>query len=248
MQIRKRQKIEFDRRTIEIIIVLAVIIFLESFISPEQRSLDYIMRWIFGYIGFGSRSLFFSSLARFLLPQIGLLLLWGNYIHENVVTNYELIFTRTRKSYKVLRKYIAQLFLKVTVTVLFLEAVLFLIYLLKGCGIDSLTDLCLDLGLYCVYMDCLIIAVNVISLAVRNIFSVIMTLVAQLFLIEGTYQLLQGESIPPIYYILPTSPVMLINNVGLGHSIKLTWGICLIGITVFWFILGCQYTSRKEYY
>ena len=248
MQIRKRQKLEFDRRNIEMIIVLAVIIFLESFISTEQRSLDYIMRWIFGYIGFNNRNLFFASLARFLLPQIGILLLWGNYIHENVVTNYELIFTRTRKSYKVLWKYIVKLLVKVTMTVLFLELVLCFVYLLKGCSIDRLAGLCLDLGLYCIYMDCLIMVVNVISLAVRNIFSVIITLVIQLLLIEETYHLLQGESIPSIYYILPTSPIMLINNMGLGHGIKLTWGIYLVGITVFCFIMGCQYTSRKEYY
>lgn len=248
MQIRKRQKLEFDRRNIEMIIVLAVIIFLESFISTEERSLDYIMRWIFGYIGFNNRNLFFSSLARFLLPQIGLLLLWGNYIHENVVTNYELIFTRTRKSYKVLWKYIVQLIMKVTMTVLFLEIVLCCVYLFKGCNIDSLADICLDLGLYCVYMNFLIMAVNVISLAVQNIFSVIVTLVIQLLLIEETYHLLQGESIPSIYYILPTSPIMLINNMGLGHGIKLIWGIYLAGITIFCFIMGCQYTSRKEYY
>jgi hypothetical protein len=248
MQIRKKQKLEFDRRNIEMIIVLAVIIFLESFISPEQRSLDYIMRWIFGYIGFDNRHLFFSSLSRFLLPQIALLLLWGNYIHENVVTNYELIFTRTRKSYKVLWKYIVQLMIKVTMTVLFLEIVLCFVYMIKGCRIDSLADICLDLGLYCVYMDCLIMTVNVISLAVRNIFSVIITLVIQLLLVEGTYHLLQGGAIPLMYYILPTSPIMLMNNMGLGHGIKLAWGIYLVGITVFWFIMGCQYTSQKEYY
>ena len=248
MIIEKRKKIEFGRRNIEMIIILAVIIFLESFTSPEQRSLDYIMRWIFGYIGFGNRNLFFSSLARFLLPQIGLLLLWGNYMHENVVTNYELIFTRTRKSYKVLWKYIVQLLIKVTMTVILLETVLCLIYRLKGCNIDSLADICLDLGLYCVYMDCLIMTVNIISLAVRNIFSVIITLVIQLLLIEETYHLMQGDGIPKIYYLLPTSPIMLINNMGLGHGIKLIWAIYLAGITVFWFIIGCWYTSRKEYY
>lgn len=248
MQIRKKKKLEFDRQNIETIIVLAVIIFLESFISTEKRTLDYIMRWIFGYVGFGSRSLFFSSLLRYLLPQIGILLLWGNYIHENVVMNYDLIFTRTRKSYKVLWKYMAQLLLKVTITVIFLETFLCLVYLLKGCAIDSLADICLDLGLYCIYIDCLITAVNVISLAVRNIFNVIAILIIQLLLIEVTYHLLQGEFIPRIYYILPTSPVMLINNMELGRGIKLMWAIYLIGITVFCFALGCQYTSRKEYY
>ena len=90
--------------------------------------------------------------------------------------------------------------------------------------------------------------VNVISLAVRNIFSVIIILAIQLLLIEETYHLFQCESIPKIYYILPTSPIMLIHNMGLGHGIKLTWGIYLAGITVFWIIMGCQYTSCKEYY
>ena len=218
------------------------------FISPDQSSLDDVMRWIFGCIAFGNRSVFISSIIRFLLPQVGLLLLWGNYIHENVVVNYELIFTRTRKSYKVLGKYIVRLFFMVTGTVFSLEVILLGIYLLKGCLIDSWFDLMLDLGLYCVYMDGVIIAVNILSLAIRNIFSVILTLVFQLIMFEATYQLMQESFLSSIYYFMPTSPVMLVNNVGLGRGLKLIWGICLIGIAVLWFILGCQYTSRKEYY
>ncbi len=248
MQIRERKRFEFDRRKVEIILVLAVVVFLESFISPEQRSLDYVMRWIFGYIGFESRHLFFSSIVRFLLPQIGLLLMWGNDIHENVVTNYELIFTRTRKSYTVLGKYIAKLFLKVTLTTLFLETVLCVIYLGKGCQIESFVHICLDLGLYCIYMDCMILAVNILSLAVKNIFCVILALAVQLLLFEGTYHLLQGETISKIYYVLPTSPIMLTRNVGLGYGMKVIWGIYLVGIIAILFVAGCQYTSRKEYY
>lgn len=248
MHIKGEHKCEIGRRNVNIIIILAIIIFMESFITPEERSLDYIIRWIFGYIGFNSRNLFFSSLIRFLFPQIAILLLWGDYIHENIVTNYELIFTRTRKSHKVLWKYIAQLALKSTLTVAFLETVLCFIYLLKGCRIDSVFDICFDMGLYCIYMDFLIIAVNIISLALSSISSVIIVLVIQLLLLEKTYHILQGDVISKIYYILPTSPVMLVNNAGLGHGIKSIWAVYLVAIAVVLFIAGCQYTSHREYY
>ena len=46
MQIKGEHKCEIGRRNVNIIIILAIIIFMESFITPEERSLDYIIRWI----------------------------------------------------------------------------------------------------------------------------------------------------------------------------------------------------------
>lgn len=246
MKIKSKWKVEFVQW--DVLIVLSFIILLEGFIEPGDRSLDYIMRWVFGYIGFNNRNVFFSSFIKFLLPQFGILLLWGNYLHENVVINYELIFTRTRKSYKVLRKYVVQLLINVSVSVLFLETALFVVYRLKGCNIGRFTGLCLDMLLYCIYMDCLIVVINIISLATKNIYGVILTLVVQSLLIEVTYHLLQGRSVSGIYYVLPTSPAMLMQNMELGNGIKLMWGICLIGIMGLCFMLGCRYTRHKEYY
>lgn len=182
------------------------------------------------------------------MPQFGILLLWGNYIHENVVKNYDLIFTRTRKSYKVLWKYVVRLVINVSVSVLFLETVLFLVYCLKGCNIDSMIGISLDMGLYCIYINCLVVVTNILSLAIKNIYGVMLTLAVQLLLIEETFHLLQAGSVSGIYYVFPTSPAMLMQNMELGNGIKFIWGIYLIGIMGFCFILGCRYTRHKEYY
>lgn len=246
MQIKTKWKVEFVRWNV--FFVLAGIVLLESFFEPGDRSLDYMMRWIFGYIGFNNRNLYFASLMRFLLPQFGILLLWGNYMHENVVSNYELIFTRTRKSYKVLWKYAVHLFINVSVSVLFLESVLFLVYHLKGCKIDSISGIGLDMGLYAVYTDCLLLVINILSLAVKNIYSVMLALIVQLLGLEETYHILEDGTVSGIYYVLPTSPAMLMQNIKLGNGMKLIWGFYLIGIIGLCFMLGCRYTRHKEYY
>lgn len=248
MQTRHTFISKFVDRKIQIVIVIVAIVFLESFIRTDTRIIDDIMRYIFGYISFYNRNIFLASIIKFILPQIGIFLLWGNYIRENVVVNYELIFTRTRKSSMVLWKYMVQLVMKVSITVIFMEVLLYVIYFLKGYYIESFSAICLDLGLYCIYMLCLLGVTNIISLGVPNIFSTVIVLIIEFIFLEITYHLLQNEDIPQVYFFLPTSSVMLVNNVGTGYVIKLLWAVYLIGIFGLCFIFGCWYTNRKEYY
>lgn len=239
---------KYADRKIQIVIVISTIVFLESFICTETKILDDVMRCIFGYIGFYNRNVYLASMIKFILPQIGIFLLWGNYIYENVVVNYELFFTRTRQCKKVLRKYMVQLVIKVSMTVALMEALLVIVYFLKGYRIENLSAICMDMVLYCIFMICLLVVANSISLGVPNIFSTVIVLIIEFIFLEVTYHLLQGDDIPQMYFWLPTSSVMLVNNAGTGFGIKILWAVYLIGISGLCFLGGCWYTNRKEYY
>lgn len=232
----------------QVIVVLIIILFFESFIEPGDKSLEYVLGWILGNIEFGSRNLFLASLVRFLIPQIGILFLWGNYLHENVVKNYELIFTRTRKSGKVLTKYVTELLMRVTGSVLFLEIGILIVYSMKGCTIDSMQNFLFELFIYCIYTVSLVLVVNMISLATKSIYGILIIFAVQLFQIEVMYHLLQNETVSKVYYLFPASAVMFTKNIQMGCNIKFGWILYLLGIMALCFLVGCRYTSYKEYY
>lgn len=247
MQVKEREN-NIDFKKIEFVIVLALIIFFESFYDVDDLSINEIMKQIFGGVIFLNHNYFLVTVIRFLLPQFGIILLWGNYFYSNIVTNYELIFTRTRKSYIVLSKYAVKLFIYVFTTTIFLEIVLIFVYLYKGGRIHSFSDICIDLILYCFYIVCITLIVNIISLAIKGVYSVSIVFAILLFLLECTFRLVGEEGVNKVYYLLPTSPALLMQNAEIKNEIKIILGIYLIGIMVISFFLGCIYTHHKEYY
>ena len=231
-----------NRLSKNMLLLVMALAFLESFFDPEGQSLEFVLGWLVGNVGFYNRKIFLATVFRFLIPQVGIIALWGNYMHENVV------FTRTRKSGKILWKYTLQLIWNVTITVVTLEGILCLVYLCKGCKLQSVSTMCSTLGMYCIYINVCLVAINILSLAIQSIFSILVILIGQLVSLEVTYHILQIDKMPRLYYVLPTSPVMFMQKInGCGH-LEFYWAIYLLGIIILLFFAGCIYTEHKEFY
>jgi len=91
------------------ILVIVILVFFESFLERDKEELNSVVRFALGFVGFQNRGIFFSSIVKFLLPQLGFLLVWGNYFDENIRKNISIIFTRTQDSKKIVWKYTKEL-------------------------------------------------------------------------------------------------------------------------------------------
>ncbi len=234
---------------LKLMLVLMIVVFFEGFMDLKKPSLNLVVGWIFGYVNLSRHDLFVVSLLRLIIPQIAILFLWGDFIHENLVKNYQLIFSRTRKTHSVLNKFFSQLLINVTITTILMEMLIVLLYMLKGYKVSNPVDLFLDLSIYCIYINGLLVFVNGLSLGVNCIYGVIIGLTLQIISFEVDYNILQGDMAvrPKIYYICPTSPIMFIENIGINLRSKIIWCLGLVGLTAIFYIVTCICTKRKEF-
>ena len=111
---------------LKLMLVLMIVVFFEGFMDLKKPSLNLVVGWIFGYVNLSRHDLFVVSLLRLIIPQITILFLWGDFIHENLVKNYQLIFSRTRKTHSVLNKFFSQLLINVTITTILCSHTIYL--------------------------------------------------------------------------------------------------------------------------
>lgn len=226
------------------------ITFLESFqMLSDSSDLGDMFRRIFGYIYFGNYNLFLSSIIRFLLPQLGVLVIYGNYFEHKVIQNSTIIFSRTRKVYKIIFQYTLELFLGVSVMLIVLYGLVGIRYVCSGYRVVHIGALGLDLLLYLMYMNMILVVTNVLSLIVDTIYSVSLILVLQLLGLQFIYFLKSSMQLEQLYYFIPTSTSLLESNVGISNDIKLIWLLYLLGISSMSIaIIGGYLKKYKEFY
>ena len=230
-----------------IFFVLGILILLESFIEFPELDLNAVVRYVLTYVDFCNHKKFLTSIIKFLIPQIGVLLIWGNYFHENIVKNNNIIFTRTRKMERIIWRYIKELFLGVTVMTGVFELGICLIYLLKGNCSDNVGSLLVDLWIYNMYMNCILIITNLLALFIKEIYSILIILSIQLISLEMIYTLINKEVLNKVYYLIPTSSVLLSKNAEMGNSCKIGSGLYLLLLIMVTILLGCAMARKKEY-
>jgi len=220
---------------------------LESFYQIADHNMNFVIGRVFGYVAFENYNLFLSSIIMFLLPQLGILLIWGNYFDENIVENSDIIFTRTRIAARIVWKYILELHIGVTIMTAALEISICTVYWLKGYQADDLYRLLADLLVYIAYMNLLAVIVNVLSLVIKIMSSILATLSLQLVALQCIYMMQNSPSLKEIYYALPTSAVLMYWNQSISCQVKSIWiaYICIIILLVE--IMGCMAIKKKEF-
>ena len=224
--------------------------FLESFqMLSDSSDLGDMYRRIFGYIYFGNYHLFLSSIIKFLLPQLGVLVIYGNYFEHKIIQNSSIIFSRTRKIYKIILRYTMELILGVSMMLIALYGFVGIRYVCSGYQVVHMGVLVLDLLLYLMYINMILVVINVLSLIIDTIYSVSLILVLQLLGLQCIYFLKSSTQLEQLYYFIPTSVPLLESNVGMSNDIKVIWLLYLIGIASMSIaIIGWYLKKYKEFY
>lgn len=226
-----------------VIPIISIMVFFETFLEKDIEELNSVVRFVLGFVGFQNRGIFFSSIIKFLVPQLGFLLIWGNYFDENIRKNISIIFTRTQDSSKIVWKYTKELLWGVFLTVSLFEIGLCLVYYLKGYRSEDLCSLLIDLVLYAIYMIMVLIVTNVISFYCKSIYGVWVVLFFQVLFLECIYSIL--DKTEQVCYSIPVSVILLVQNVNISNARKIRWSICMIVVMAVCILLSGKIVKKQ---
>lgn len=216
-------------------------------ISTGDKSINGLIGKVFGNIRFNNYNDFLSSMPLFYLPQLGIIIIWGNYFDESILANSSIIFTRTRKVKKVMVRYILEMIVGVFIMTLCLEGVLLMVNIMRGYRLHNFDSLVMDLLLYILYMIFLVLVINVISIIMNVMYSVIVALSMQLIFLYTIY-MVQNEFLSrKIYYLLPTSSILFFENFQLSIWKKGFWVIYLLTLILMLCVTSCKLIEKKEF-
>lgn len=225
------------------ILVIVILIFFESFLERDTKELNSVVRFALGFVGFQNRGIFFSSMVKFLLPQLGFLLVWGNYFDENIRKNISIIFTRTQNPKKIIWKYTKELVLGMFFMVALFEIGICLIYYMKDYHSENIYSLFIDLMLYTLYMIMVLVITNILSFYCKSIYSVWLVLFLQVLSLECIYSIL--DKTEQICYYIPVSVILLAQNTDIDSVRKIEWCICMTAIMTVCIMLAGK-TVKKQ--
>lgn len=225
------------------ILVIVILVFFESFLERDKEELNSVVRFTLGFVGFQNRGIFFSSIVKFLLPQLGFLLVWGNYFDENIRKNISIIFTRTQDSKKIVWKYTKELVMGMFFSVAMFEIGVCLIYYMKGYRSGDVYSLLIDLMLYTLYMIMALVITNVLSFYCKSIYSVWLVLFLQVLSLECIYSIL--DKTEQVCYYIPISVILLVQNTDIDSARKIGWCISIMVIMAISIMVAGQ-TAKKQ--
>ncbi len=223
--------------------VIVILVFFESFIEQDTEELNNVVRFALGFVGFQNRGIFFSSTVKFLFPQFGFLLVWGNYFDENIRKNISIIFTRTQSCEKVVWKYTKELVLGMFFSVALFEIGVCLAYYMKGYRSENVYSLLMDLLLYTLYMIMALVITNLLSFYCKSIYSVWFVLFLQVLSLECIYSIL--GKIGQVCYYIPVSVILLTQNADIDSARKIGWCLSIIVIMAV-SIMAAGKTAKKQ--
>ncbi|KML23302.1 hypothetical protein ABV89_14720 [Priestia aryabhattai] len=183
---------------------------------PDLNNNDINLLFLFSYGSLDIPSIkYIVPLFIFLLPQMYLIHLFGDYLPKNFHRYSVYIFTRTENRTKWVLNNLKQLFINVCIYYLILFLCVSIVGILKGLRIDSYSDLIIILYLYIlviVFNYFLLLLTNSLSIFLNSTYSYIITIFLHIF-----SMLLFGAT-----YELPNSSIFFIRLLPSVHSI-LTW-------------------------
>ncbi|WP_027400525.1 hypothetical protein [Anaerovorax odorimutans] len=166
----------------------------------------------YGYIGLKDYNLLFVTLLKWILPQLTIILFWGNYLENNFVGNAELILTRTKD----VKKYVVSFSLELFVAVIVMSAVYYMVILIISVfsyGIPVISAKAwINMLLYFLYLYGIVLIVNLFSLFMRAAYSVFVIMVIQIFFLGIVKLIYDGLIDMSVYKLLPISSVLFYLN------------------------------------
>lgn len=213
--------------------IFAFVVFIKLFLLyVDGSSLKDSLTLVFGYIGLQNKNRFIMNFSTWIVPQLAIILLFGEYFKNELIVNSSIILIRSSSRTKILMQYIIKLIKKALMCVLCEIVFVCGLSVIKGNKINiDLTFLCEVISI-CMYITMLIVLINAIGLYTKTTYAVVISIFLeciQVYFIENNIKVARLLPLSGILYEVAgkelSSVVPLMIN-------SIIWLVVVIVITV----------------
>ena len=215
---------------------------MEAYSTPSgSKNFPVFFNMAFGYVSFDSYEWLMASTIKWIMPQFALLFFWGDYIEDRLVHHLNYILTRTNH----LARYVWSVYLKLLAIVVVACVMLYLAAaIVASSQFEHLTlsfSILWNMMTYLLYLYLILLFINVMSISIKAIYSVLIVIGGQLVSLTTTKLIFDGKLPSSLYPFAPTSNVLFSYNQGKLYPAFLLGAAILIV-----FILNLTLLRRKE--
>lgn len=209
----------------------------------ELQSFGDVVLTIFWWIDFRNGNRFIQSVILAMLPQILIMLFWGDYFEEMVYRNASLLLPRRKSVYMILKKFYCKLMLRIVFCIVAWSGIIYAFCALKGNYVLGIED-GINVLLYIVYIIQLLVFMNLVSIIDSSIIGTLLGILVQmasLMLIHVMYEsgVEKMKWLPSYIFWLCQKPDSVLQ--------KIMELIYLVGIICIFFVINCWVMKRKEW-
>lgn len=173
---------------------------------------DYII-FLYGYIDVWNIENIISIMT-WLLPQLFLLLLYGNFIENNFLCNISMIFTRTNKKEICLLHYLFHLFVQVIIFNIIMNVSHCILYYIFFHSFHISIKVCQYILVVMLWEIFILIFVNTLSIVMKSRIALLNVIIIQCFMITLIYISI-SNNYDIMKYVPITSILFCLKNIGI---------------------------------
>lgn len=142
--------------------ICIVVLIIEIFRIRYVQAFGEVFRNIYWSVDFRNSNRLFQSIMLLLLPQILVLVLWGDYFEEMIYGNASVLLPRMKNVRGLLRKFFIELICKVGITLFLFNIIICGVCFFRGISTFGKEDI-VNLVIYILYMVVFLVFINVVS-------------------------------------------------------------------------------------
>ena len=220
-------------------------LFIHYYYMGYEGNFTEMFRIIYGYVEFKGNS-FMSTLIQWILPQILLICLWGDYVEGDLIRHWTYIRTRTNHMAGYLFKTYARLFSFIVISCSIFFFMTIMLTMSQTSKIVIGWNEVYQMLVYLLYVFLMIMLVNTVSIGIQAIYAASIIIGIQVLLVTIIKSIFHSAILTKIYSMLPISMALsyYFDKFSNFEKVRLLFiGIGAIGIT---FILNVMILKRKE--
>lgn len=220
-----------------------MVLIIELFRIRYVQDFGEVFRNTYWFVDFRNSNRLFQSIMLLMLPQILVLVLWGDYFEEMIYGNASVLLPRMRNVRKLLRKFFIELICKVGITLLLFSTIISGLCVFRGISTFGKEDI-VNLVMYILYMVVFLVFINVVSAFSSSVVGTLTGLAVQTsgLIAVGCLRecdFWQAAWIPSYVFVLLQKENVL--------SQKLAEMIYLLILLGLFFVMECFIVKRKEW-
>lgn len=157
---------------------------------------------VFGYINLNNEKNFIINFSLWVIPQLTVILIYGEYYKKELISNSSLILIRSTSRIRIMLKYILDLIKKVSIVIAFELLVTCFFSIIKGGKININTVLLMEIVSVFLYYIMLVLIINALSLYMNTTYTVCIVIFLEIIQVFFITKNIAGGNLLPVYGIL----------------------------------------------
>lgn len=132
-----------------------------------------------GYIGIKENASIILDYTKWFLPQLSILILWGDYYYQNIIKQYVYVITRSEKCWKLIAGNAKYLLYAAIVFSVSLYIAIFIMGYVNGYKFGLNERIISNMVIYCMHLTLVILYVNCMSMRIKVEYAIITLITLQ---------------------------------------------------------------------